>query len=210
MSWPTRENRRSSHPLNELRYVGSPLLSNSHGRGGLRIRGCNATNPRLSRTGKQNHIDQSTRQLSSGIIDWRAQNAFLFTHGPMAGAMSSLNGFLNVEQPLQGETDGRLLDAFRASKDEAAFAELMRRHGPMVLGVCRRVLGNDEHADDAFQATFLVFVRKAASIRSSAVLAAWLYGVAYRTSLKARTARQRRQSHERKAVAMNSGVRPEN
>jgi RNA polymerase sigma factor (sigma-70 family) len=90
-------------------------------------------------------------------------------------------------------TDAQLLDAFVAHRDEGAFAALVRRHGPMVLGVCRRVLGNPHDAEDAFQSTFLVLVRKAGSIWHGHLLNNWLYGVACRTAtkVKARTARWR-------------------
>src|SRR5262245_49186548 len=77
-----------------------------------------------------------------------------------------------------GLTDGELLGRYVSQRDEAAFEVLVRRHGPMVLGVCRRVLRSDAEAEDAFQATFLVLVRKAASIRSRALVGNWLYGVA--------------------------------
>src|SRR5437764_12333029 len=92
--------------------------------------------------------------------------------------------------------DRQLLDGFRAARDEAAFAALVRRHGPLVLGVCRRVLGDGPDADDAFQATFLVLARKAGSLRQPERLAAWLYGVAGRTARKARGRRALRRARE--------------
>src|ERR1700756_3760991 len=78
-------------------------------------------------------------------------------------------------------TDGQLLESFVSHKDEAAFEALVRRHGPMVLGVCRRALRNHHDSEDAFQATFLVLVRKASCIVPREMVANWLYGVAYRT-----------------------------
>jgi RNA polymerase sigma factor (sigma-70 family) len=94
-------------------------------------------------------------------------------------------------------TDERLLESFVTRRDEAAFEALARRYGPMVLGVCRRVLGNPHDAEDAFQATFLVLVRKAASIGQRELLGNWLYGVAYRTALDARTISARKQAREK-------------
>jgi RNA polymerase sigma factor (sigma-70 family) len=105
-----------------------------------------------------------------------------------------------------GLTDAELLDCFIARRDEAAFEALVRRHGPMVLSVCRRVLQNDADAEDAFQATFLVLVKKAASIRPPSMVGNWLYGVAHTTALKARAMRTKRLVKEREATAR---TRPE-
>jgi RNA polymerase sigma factor (sigma-70 family) len=99
-------------------------------------------------------------------------------------------------------TDGELLGRFLADRDEVAFAGLVGRHGPMVLGVCRRLLGNPHDAEDAFQATFLVLVRKAATVVPRELVGNWLYGVACRTALATRTAGVRRrlkESHVRPA-----------
>jgi RNA polymerase sigma factor (sigma-70 family) len=93
-------------------------------------------------------------------------------------------------------TDGQLLECFVTRQDEAAFEVLVRRHGPMVLGVCRRVLLDPHDADDAFQATFLVLIQKAASIQQRELLGNWLYGVAYRTALDTRSATARRRARE--------------
>jgi RNA polymerase sigma factor (sigma-70 family) len=96
-----------------------------------------------------------------------------------------------------GLSDGQLLERFVRTADEAAFTVLVRRHGPMVLGVCRRVLRDPYAADDAFQATFLLLVRKARSLRRPDLLGPWLYGVAQRTALKSRTLALRRRLRER-------------
>ena len=83
-----------------------------------------------------------------------------------------------------GLSDAQLIERFATRRDEAAFEVLVRRHGPTVLGVCRRILGNSHDAEDAFQATFLVLARKAASIARREMVAGWLYAVARRPPRK--------------------------
>jgi RNA polymerase sigma factor (sigma-70 family) len=122
-------------------------------------------------------------------------------HAPMTRALAGLRRAVGL-----GETvalgDGQLLERFRATRDEAAFEALVRRHGPMVLGVCRRVLGHHHDAEDAFQATFLVLAQRAGSIRPEGRVANWLYGVAYRTALKARALVLRRRGREKQVMDM--------
>jgi RNA polymerase sigma factor (sigma-70 family) len=101
-----------------------------------------------------------------------------------------------------GLTDAQLLNEFVSRRDTAALAALVSRHGSMVWGVCRRVLSNHHDAEDAFQATFLVLVRKAAAIASPELLANWLYGVAHQTALKARATAARRKTRERQVTRM--------
>jgi RNA polymerase sigma factor (sigma-70 family) len=127
------------------------------------------------------------------------------------GPFGIVVGHLRRAALLQGGadlTDGELLECFLARRDEAAFAALLRRHGPMVLGVCRRVLRNEADAEDAFQATFLVLVRKAASVVPRQRVGNWLYGVAYHTALKARAMNRKRRAHERRAGAMAAPAAP--
>src|SRR5262245_17855111 len=88
--------------------------------------------------------------------------------------------------------DGQLLERYAHGGDEVAFEALLRRHGPMVLGVCRRLLSNSADAEDAFQATFLVLVKKAKSVVPGERVGNFLYGVAYRAAQKAREAARRR------------------
>jgi RNA polymerase sigma factor (sigma-70 family) len=92
--------------------------------------------------------------------------------------------------------DRLLLSRFTRARDEEAFAELVRRHGPLVLGVCRRILGHRDDAEDAFQATFLLLARKAPAVAWRQSAAPWLYAVAYRLACKARSTRHRRNRAE--------------
>src|SRR5207244_4667197 len=107
--------------------------------------------------------------------------------------------------------DGELLAAFAAARDEAAFAALLARHGPMVLGVCRRLLGNAADADDAFQAAFLALALRAGGLGGLRSVSGWLYGVAVRVAKKARTREARRRARERKAALVRppDGTDPE-
>jgi RNA polymerase sigma factor (sigma-70 family) len=101
-----------------------------------------------------------------------------------------------------GLSDGQLLELFIAHRDEDAFAALVRRHAPMVWGVCRRVLHNPQDAEDAFQAAFLVLVRKAGSVVPRHMVGNWLYGVAHQTALKARATIAKRKARESQVTAM--------
>jgi RNA polymerase sigma factor (sigma-70 family) len=104
-----------------------------------------------------------------------------------------------------GRSDGELLRRFVTLKDDAAFAALISRHGRLVQGVCRRVLGDFHSAEDSFQATFLVLARRAKSIRTPNSLATWLYAVAQRIALRARAKAALRQEREREAPTMARG-----
>jgi RNA polymerase sigma factor (sigma-70 family) len=94
-------------------------------------------------------------------------------------------------------TDAELVEHFVANGDQAAFEALVRRHGPMVLGVCRRIVQHTQDAEDAFQATFLILARKAATLARRELLSGWLYGVAFRVARRSRTMRARRKLRER-------------
>src|SRR5262245_61034029 len=108
-----------------------------------------------------------------------------------------------------GLTDGELLGRFIAHRDAAAVTALVRRHGPMVWGVCRRMLRNHHDAEDAFQATFLVLVRKAGSVRQRELVGNWLYGVAHQTARKARATTGKRRRREMQVMALPEVQAPE-
>src|SRR5947208_15119592 len=103
---------------------------------------------------------------------------------------------LLADKRAEGRSDADLLKAFVASRDEQAFAALVRRHGPLVLATARRATGNPADADDVFQATFLLLARNAAAVRNSTAVAGWLHGVAGRMARTARRAAARRRAHE--------------
>jgi RNA polymerase sigma factor (sigma-70 family) len=102
------------------------------------------------------------------------------------------------------QTDAQLLVRFARRRDDAAFAALMARHGPMVLGLCRRLLPDAHDAEDAFQAAFLVLARKAGAIPRNAPLGPWLYGVAWRVALRLRSRSARRHMHELNGVDLEA------
>ncbi|HJZ93529.1 MAG TPA: sigma-70 family RNA polymerase sigma factor, partial [Gemmataceae bacterium] len=110
-----------------------------------------------------------------------------------AEALAGRNGVGTLADP-------DLLRQFAADRDEAAFAVLVRRHGPLVWGVCRNLLPTDADAEDAFQATFVALVRSAGTIRRTEALGAWLHGVAYRVAMKARRGAARRKRREAAAA----------
>jgi RNA polymerase sigma factor (sigma-70 family) len=124
----------------------------------------------------------------------------------VSDSINTVLRYLRRVSALQGgdSTDEELLGRFVAQRDETAFETLVQRHGPLVLGVCRRILGDAHDAEDAFQATFLVLVRKAASVRNRHLLGPWLHGVAYRTAINARADRTRRRAQETQAVDMST------
>ncbi len=126
----------------------------------------------------------------------------------------SLHGLLRYIHRMVGPppgvlTDGELLGRFVDHRDEAAFEALVWRHGSMVLGVCRRVLRQDQDAEDAFQAAFLALARKAASVRRRGAVGPWLYRVALRVALRAQDATAASKSHAPLPEALPAPVRPD-
>ena len=112
---------------------------------------------------------------------------------------------------LSGLDEGELLGRFISHHDETAFEEILARHGPMVLGICRRWLGDPDDVDDAFQAVFLILVQKAATLRSRNSLSSWLYSVSLKVAKRARANKARRRSRERPAAeVLAMAQEPEN
>ncbi len=111
---------------------------------------------------------------------------------------------LTARQAIGSLSDQQLLERFRLERSEASFAVLVQRHGPMVLSVCRRVLHNLQDVEDAFQATFLVLAKKAATLRQPPLLSGWLHGVAYHVALRLKAKTQRRTVHEQRVDPLSS------
>src|SRR5262249_42202157 len=134
---------------------------------------------------------------------WRTvvEQAKDMDNAPIERVLRQVGG-IAAREGLADATDGQLLERFSAQQEEAAFAALLHRHGPMVLGVARRVLRQQQDAEDVLQATFLVLARKAGSIRKRESVASWLHGVAYRLAVEAPNQRARRLAHERQAGTM--------
>jgi RNA polymerase sigma factor (sigma-70 family) len=105
-----------------------------------------------------------------------------------------------------GLSDSQLLERFRTDRDATAFEALVARHGPMVLSVCRGVLRDPADAEDAYQATFLILVKKARTIRGGQALGGWLYQVAHRVAIQANVVAARRRAHEREAGQMTAAL----
>jgi RNA polymerase sigma factor (sigma-70 family) len=115
----------------------------------------------------------------------------------------------SVGSPEEGPpSDGQLLERFAAQRDEVAFDALVERHGPMVWGVCRRVLSDPNDADDAFQATFLVLVRRARAVARQESVGSWLHGVAHRVALRAKLQANQRRDRERQAASAIQQIEP--
>jgi RNA polymerase sigma factor (sigma-70 family) len=112
---------------------------------------------------------------------------------------------LAAGQDVKDRTDRDLLHAFCSAGDQAAFTALVRRHGPLVWGLCRQALRQEQDAEDAFQATFLVLARKAATIRKGEALVSWLHGVTFRTVMSAKRSAARRRQREGQAGARAPG-----
>jgi RNA polymerase sigma factor (sigma-70 family) len=132
------------------------------------------------------------------LDDRRPQKGTLMTTTPMNRVIQHILAACGGD----GMTDGELVNRFLSHQDDAAIAALVRRHGPMVWGVCRRLLRSHHDAEDAFQATFLVLVRKAATLPNRETVGNWLYGVAHQTAVRMRAMVAKRGVRERQVTVM--------
>src|SRR5262249_51812413 len=128
----------------------------------------------------------------------------LMTESPSNPVLRHLRSLVGTS-PDDGTSDGQLLERFATHGEEEAFEALVRRHGRVVLGVCRRILGHEQDAEDAYQVTFLLLARNAPSIRKRASVSSWLYGVACRVATTARGRAARRLARERRAAVSGCG-----
>jgi RNA polymerase sigma factor (sigma-70 family) len=123
------------------------------------------------------------------------------TSEPLTRLVGQLRRTLDASD-LTTRSDSELIARFTASRNPAAFETIVIRHGPRVLAACRQVLADESDVEDAFQATFVVFMRRAGAIQNGGALGHWLFGVAHRVALQARAARRRRERIERRAAGM--------
>src|SRR5262249_6803643 len=156
------------------------------------------------------HNDREKRICPSPSGDYRTSTrhggANIMASGPPGTTLDRLDQWAG-QGSLDGLTDRELLGRFADHGDEPAFAELVRRHGPMALGVCRRLLGAEADAEDAFQAVFMVLVLRARSIRKRESVGSWLYGVAYRVARRARDSARRPAARPGRGAARPAGAR---
>jgi RNA polymerase sigma factor (sigma-70 family) len=172
---------------------GEPTISNVRSQvQRLDIQGLCLCSSSISQKNLQNRVTISLR-LDCSSVDTCEEKRM--TVRPLAVVLQGLRHLLRTE--VCADSDGQLLDRFVKSRDETAFTALLSRHGAMVWGVCRRVVGHEQDAEDAFQATFLVLARRARDLDRRHSVAGWLHTVAYHTALRARGISARRQQCER-------------
>src|SRR5207302_8280058 len=133
---------------------------------------------------------KESRRARAVPIEGRNPGADMTATRSLSASLQHFGGALLAADA--GCPDAELVRRFAERRDESAFAALVHRHGATVFGVCRRVLGHEQDAEDAFQATFLVLARNAGSVRRAGAVGSWLYGVACNVARKARASRHRR------------------